>query len=174
MSGHFDLQTARSGFSGARFPFRDLREFYINAAVCRLQLKSALGQLIVKWRPCTFRCRASLRRATKGRLSRQTLWFVWGRRTLGLCCFLQVGGEGPMEASQHRTFRIRFLNTARKDKSVIYNLSPQRGLKLTGRIRSFGQIFRWSWRPTTRNSWIFKHAISTVVMARVAHFDRPR
>jgi len=65
-----------------------------------------------------------------------------------------------------------FLNTARKDKSpiTIYLLS---GVKLTGRIRSFD---KYSVVLDTNNQeqLIFKHAISTVVMAKGVHIGEPR
>jgi host factor-I protein len=65
-----------------------------------------------------------------------------------------------------------FLNTARKDKSniTIYLLS---GVKLTGRIRSFD---KYSVVLDTNNQeqLIFKHAISTVVMAKGLHVAHER
>lgn len=66
-----------------------------------------------------------------------------------------------------------FLNNARKDKSniTIYLLS---GVKLTGRIRSFDK-YSVVLETNNQEQLIFKHAISTVVMARGAHMshDRP-
>ena len=63
-----------------------------------------------------------------------------------------------------------FLNNARKDKSniTIYLLS---GVKLTGRIRSFDK-YSVVLETNNQEQLIFKHAISTVVMAR-QHSDRP-
>jgi len=63
-----------------------------------------------------------------------------------------------MESKPAQNIQDSFLNTARKDKSVItiYLLS---GVKLSGRIR--------------QEQLIFKHAISTVVMARAPHLERP-
>jgi len=60
-----------------------------------------------------------------------------------------------------------FLNNARKDKSniTIYLLS---GVKLTGRIRSFDK-YSVVLETNNQEQLIFKHAISTVVMARGAH-----
>ena len=57
-----------------------------------------------------------------------------------------------------------FLNTARKDKSqiTIYLLS---GVKLTGRIRSFDK-YSVVLETNNQEQLIFKHAISTVVMAK--------
>ena len=60
-----------------------------------------------------------------------------------------------------------FLNTARKDKTniTIYLLS---GVKLTGRIRSFDK-YSVVLETNNQEQLIFKHAISTVVMAKGAH-----
>jgi host factor-I protein len=60
-----------------------------------------------------------------------------------------------------------FLNTARKDKSTItiYLLS---GVKLTGRIRSFDK-YSVVLETNNQEQLIFKHAISTVVMAKGTH-----
>jgi host factor-I protein len=72
-----------------------------------------------------------------------------------------------MESKPAQNIQDSFLNTARKDKSVItiYLLS---GVKLTGRIRSFD---KYSVVLDTNNQeqLIFKHAISTVVMSRSPH-----
>jgi len=59
-----------------------------------------------------------------------------------------------------------FLNTARKERSsiTIYLLS---GVKLTGRIRSFDK-YSVVLEANGQEQLIFKHAISTVVMGRVA------
>ena len=60
-----------------------------------------------------------------------------------------------------------FLNTARKDKATItiYLLS---GVKLTGRIRSFDK-YSVVLETNNQEQLIFKHAISTVVMAKGMH-----
>ena len=60
-----------------------------------------------------------------------------------------------------------FLNTARKDKAniTLYLLS---GVKLTGRIRSFDK-YSVVLETNSQEQLIFKHAISTVVMAKSAH-----
>jgi len=72
-----------------------------------------------------------------------------------------------METKPAQNIQDTFLNTARKDKSpiTIYLMS---GVKLSGRIRSFD---KYSVVLDTNNQeqLIFKHAISTVVMGRVAH-----
>lgn len=75
-----------------------------------------------------------------------------------------------MENKPAQNIQDSFLNTARKDKSVItiYLLS---GVKLTGRIRSFD---KYSVVLDTNNQeqLIFKHAISTVVMSRPHPIER--
>ena len=60
-----------------------------------------------------------------------------------------------------------FLNTARKERLsiTIYLLS---GVKLTGRIRSFDK-YSVVLETNNQEQLIFKHAISTVVMARGTH-----
>jgi host factor-I protein len=60
-----------------------------------------------------------------------------------------------------------FLNTARKERHniTIYLVS---GVKLTGRIRSFDK-YSVVLETSNQEQLIFKHAISTVVIARVAH-----
>jgi host factor-I protein len=75
-----------------------------------------------------------------------------------------------MESKPAQNIQDSFLNTARKDKSVItiYLLS---GVKLTGRIRSFDK-YSVVLETNNQEQLIFKHAISTVVMSRVLHPDR--
>src|SRR5580700_5243945 len=64
-----------------------------------------------------------------------------------------------------------FLNTARKERAsiTIYLLS---GVKLTGRIRSFDK-YSVVLEANGQEQLIFKHAISTVVMGRVAATHGP-
>jgi host factor-I protein len=64
-----------------------------------------------------------------------------------------------------------FLNNARKDKIpiTVYLLS---GVKLSGRIRSFDK-YSVVLETNNQEQLIFKHAISTVVMGRAAHGERP-
>ena len=64
-----------------------------------------------------------------------------------------------------------FLNTARKERMsiTIYLLS---GVKLTGRIRSFDK-YSVVLEANGQEQLIFKHAISTVVMGRVASTHGP-
>lgn len=75
-----------------------------------------------------------------------------------------------MESKPAQNIQDSFLNTARKDKSVItlYLLS---GVKLTGRIRSFDK-YSVVLETNNQEQLIFKHAISTVVMARSPHMER--
>ena len=60
-----------------------------------------------------------------------------------------------------------FLNTARKERHniTIYLVS---GVKLTGRIRSFDK-YSIVLETSNQEQLIFKHAISTVVIARPVH-----
>jgi len=69
-----------------------------------------------------------------------------------------------MENKPAQNIQDSFLNTARKDKTqvTIYLLS---GVKLTGRIRSFDK-YSVVLETNNQEQLIFKHAISTVVMAR--------
>ncbi len=75
-----------------------------------------------------------------------------------------------MENKPAQNIQDSFLNTARKDKSVItiYLLS---GVKLTGRIRSFDK-YSVVLETNNQEQLIFKHAISTVVMSRSLHAER--
>jgi len=75
-----------------------------------------------------------------------------------------------MESKPAQNIQDSFLNTARKDKCLItiYLLS---GVKLTGRIRSFDK-YSVVLESNNQEQLIFKHAISTVVMARSAHIER--
>jgi host factor-I protein len=77
-----------------------------------------------------------------------------------------------MESKPAQNIQDSFLNTARKDKSVItiYLLS---GVKLSGRIRSFDK-YSLVLETNNQEQLIFKHAVSTVVMSRVSHGDRDR
>ena len=69
-----------------------------------------------------------------------------------------------MESKPAQNIQDSFLNTARKDKSVItiYLLS---GVKLSGRIRSFDK-YSVVLETNNQEQLIFKHAISTVVVSR--------
>jgi host factor-I protein len=72
-----------------------------------------------------------------------------------------------MDNKPAQNIQDSFLNTARKDKTslTIYLLS---GVKLTGRIRSFDK-YSVVLETGNQEQLIFKHAISTVVMAKAAH-----
>jgi host factor-I protein len=72
--------------------------------------------------------------------------------------------DRQMENKPAQNIQDSFLNTARKDKSqiTIYLLS---GVKLTGRIRSFDK-YSVVLETNNQEQLIFKHAISTVVMAK--------
>ncbi|MFB3777696.1 MAG: RNA chaperone Hfq [Bryobacteraceae bacterium] len=68
---------------------------------------------------------------------------------------------------QAQNIQEAFLNNARKDKTflTIYLMS---GVKLSGRIRSFDK-YSVVLESNNQEQLIFKHAISTVVVAKVAH-----
>jgi host factor-I protein len=74
-----------------------------------------------------------------------------------------------MDSKPAQNIQDSFLNTARKDKTniTIYLLS---GVKLSGRIRSFDK-YSVVLETNNQEQLIFKHAISTVVMARTAHTE---
>jgi host factor-I protein len=74
-----------------------------------------------------------------------------------------------MDNKPAQNIQDSFLNTARKDKAVItiYLLS---GVKLSGRIRSFDK-YSVVLETNNQEQLIFKHAISTVVMARSPHAE---
>ena len=76
-----------------------------------------------------------------------------------------------MESKPAQNIQDSFLNTARKDKTAItlYLLS---GVKLTGRIRSFDKS-SLVLETGNQEQLIFKHAISTVVMPKTLHVERP-
>jgi len=78
-----------------------------------------------------------------------------------------------MENKPAQNIQDSFLNTARKERMniTIYLLS---GVKLTGRIRSFDK-YSVVLETNNQEQLIFKYAISTVAMGRVAHShgDKP-
>ena len=61
-----------------------------------------------------------------------------------------------------------FLNNARKDK-VILTIYLMSGVKLSGRIKSFDK-YSLVLETNNQEQLIFKHAISTVVTQKAAHF----
>ncbi|HLJ89239.1 MAG TPA: RNA chaperone Hfq [Candidatus Angelobacter sp.] len=77
-----------------------------------------------------------------------------------------------MENKPAQNIQDSFLNTARKDKTqiTIYLLS---GVKLSGRIRSFDK-YSVVLETNNQEQLIFKHAISTVVMAKSSHYSDHR
>ncbi|MCU0245845.1 MAG: RNA chaperone Hfq [Bryobacter sp.] len=72
---------------------------------------------------------------------------------------------------QQQNIQEAFLNNARKDKTylTIYLMS---GVKLSGRIKSFDK-YSVVLEANNQEQLIFKHAISTVVVSRVAHGPSP-
>ena len=76
-----------------------------------------------------------------------------------------------MDNKPAQNIQDSFLNTARKEKSLItiYLLS---GVKLSGRIRSFDK-YSVVLETNNQEQLIFKHAISTVVLPRHSMDSRP-
>ena len=74
--------------------------------------------------------------------------------------------EHPMEKLA-QNIQEAFLNNARKDKTflTVYLMS---GVKLSGRIKSFDK-YSVVLETNNQEQLIFKHAISTVVVARPFH-----
>lgn len=72
-----------------------------------------------------------------------------------------------MDNKPAQNIQDSFLNTARKERSniTIYLVS---GVKLTGRIRSFDK-YSVVLETNNQEQLIFKHAISTIAMGRIAH-----
>jgi len=77
-----------------------------------------------------------------------------------------------MDTKPAQNIQDSFLNNARRDKMAvtIYLLS---GVKLTGRLRSFDK-YSVVLETGSQEQLIFKHAISTVVMARGAQAGEGR
>jgi host factor-I protein len=91
--------------------------------------------------------------------------FPWSR---GAASNPQQEGDRQMETKPaQQNIQDSFLNTARKERHniTIYLVS---GVKLTGRIRSFDK-YSVVLETSNQEQLIFKHAISTVVMARGSH-----
>ena len=72
-----------------------------------------------------------------------------------------------MENKPAQNIQDSFLNTARKEKTII-TIYLMSGVKLTGRIRSFDK-YSVVLETNNQEQLIFKHAISTVVMGRLVH-----
>ncbi len=89
---------------------------------------------------------------------------VVGRQLDGRSLTIEEIGMDSNKPAQN--IQDSFLNTARKERAsiTIYLLS---GVKLTGRIRSFDK-YSVVLEANGQEQLIFKHAISTVVMGRVA------
>ena len=79
-----------------------------------------------------------------------------------------------METKPAQNIQDTFLNTARKDKSLI-TIYLMSGVKLTGRIRSFDK-YSVVLETNNQEQLIFKHAISTVAVGKAGHLsgDKPR
>jgi host factor-I protein len=77
---------------------------------------------------------------------------------------------GTMESKPAQNIQDSFLNTARKEKTII-TIYLMSGVKLTGRIRSFDK-YSVVLETNNQEQLIFKHAISTVVMPRGVHDSR--
>ncbi len=75
-----------------------------------------------------------------------------------------------MENKPAQNIQDSFLNTARKEKTII-TIYLMSGVKLTGRIRSFDK-YSVVLETNNQEQLIFKHAISTVVMPRASHEPR--
>ena len=73
---------------------------------------------------------------------------------------------------QAQNIQESFLNNARKDKTflTIYLMS---GVKLSGKIKSFDK-YSVVLETNNQEQLIFKHAISTVVMAKGSHHGESR
>ena len=89
-----------------------------------------------------------------------------------MCRTSSQEGEDRQMDKPAQNIQDTFLNTARKDKATItlYLLS---GVKLTGRIRSFDK-YSVVLETNSQEQLIFKHAISTVVMAKSMHAPESR
>jgi host factor-I protein len=77
---------------------------------------------------------------------------------------------GKMDNKPAQNIQDSFLNTARKEKTII-TIYLMSGVKLTGRIRSFDK-YSVVLETNNQEQLIFKHAISTVVMPRGTHEPR--
>jgi host factor-I protein len=75
-----------------------------------------------------------------------------------------------MENKPAQNIQDSFLNTARKEKTII-TIYLMSGVKLTGRIRSFDK-YSVVLETNNQEQLIFKHAMSTVVMPRGTHDAR--
>src|SRR6202021_594661 len=93
-----------------------------------------------------------------------------GHAVVLLLGFLQLENQrrSAMESRKPaQNIQDTFLNTARKERLNI-TICLLSGVKLTGRIRSFDK-YSVVLETNNQEQLIFKHAISTVAMGRVAH-----
>jgi host factor-I protein len=86
------------------------------------------------------------------------------------CCCCPEERRSAMENKPAQNIQDSFLNTARKEKTII-TIYLMSGVKLTGRIRSFDK-YSVVLETNNQEQLIFKHAISTVVMPRGTHEPR--
>ena len=77
-----------------------------------------------------------------------------------------------MDAKPAQNIQDSFLNNARKEKASI-SIYLVSGVKLTGRLRSFDK-YSVVLETGSQEQLIFKHAISSVVMARGGHGSEGR
>src|SRR5512146_3550076 len=88
-------------------------------------------------------------------------------------CIFRSKRRSAVDNKPAQNIQDSFLNTARKDKSPI-TIYLLRGVKLTGRIRSFDK-YSVVLETNNQEQLIFKHAISTVAVAKAHGFsDKPR
>jgi host factor-I protein len=81
-----------------------------------------------------------------------------------------ISPTGPKEMNMEKlpqNIQEAFLNAARKDR-VFLTIYLMSGVKLSGRIRSFDK-YSVVLESNNQEQLIFKHAISTVVVARPVH-----
>jgi host factor-I protein len=81
-----------------------------------------------------------------------------------------ISPTGPKETNMEKlpqNIQEAFLNAARKDR-IFLTIYLMSGVKLSGRIRSFDK-YSVVLESNNQEQLIFKHAISTVVVARPVH-----
>jgi host factor-I protein len=81
-----------------------------------------------------------------------------------------ISPTGPKETNMEKlpqNIQEAFLNAARKDR-IFLTIYLMSGVKLSGRIRSFDK-YSVVLESNSQEQLIFKHAISTVVVARPVH-----
>src|SRR6266487_6086208 len=80
------------------------------------------------------------------------------------------GPKGKSMEKLAQNIQEAFLNNARKDK-IFLTIYLMSGVKLSGRIKSFDK-YSVVLETNNQEQLIFKHAISTVVVARAPHLER--